>query len=546
MLNGNSASSSLRTFFRVVLALAMAGFIACPCRAQAPDLSPAWDRQLPHSIEWYVRTSEGILLVRAGKTLSAIDGVDGRLLWSLPYIEMGGAFLPEGNIRERGTNLLEVPGLSILLINRAKLSKQDGPGHLLGVDLWSGKILWQQPELDTLIQLIPFYERGRVLLVTAKDAAGIEAMSVLTLAASCSLGVCVMIESPYTFRPQLILLDPLTGHADWTAQYPRLFTDWALDFRELGGQVYLYEPPFIVGRVDMDNGKRLWEFTKNYPLFPYQVPELGFAHGRVILAMKDVFAFDPGSKEPVWTAPHMGLIRGLGFDQDLILGTGDKGAFALDSSTGALRWKIKTSGHATNLVLDEKDSAVAFCDNKNLVLVDVATGKILRRTPHRLGSDPDFIVPIGKNFILVLGDNLAALLEISSGERLDSFPRPEREFPAFSFLVDQRVLAGNASPPSDMARQLRNSWAKISAEESQNQAASAGLTRLQSFLTGYSAVVFGNKSPLGGWKFRRIDAVTGDMQQFDVKEGQPDPGSSLGLVYTVTGDHLRAAHIPAN
>jgi outer membrane protein assembly factor BamB len=524
MIPEKSPVSPLRAFFCVAVILALVGFNAHPCRAQAPELSPAWDRQLPQPIEWYVRTSEGVLIVRAGETLSAIDGVDGRLLWTLPYIEIGGAYGPKKEMLSkmtgdstRGRNLLEVPGLSILLINRAKLSKQDDPGHLLGVDLWSGKILWQQPELDELCQLIPFYERGRVLLVTAK-----------------------------IFRPQLTLLDPLTGHVDWTAEYPRLLNDWFLDFRELGGQVYLYEPPFILGRIDMDNGKRLWEFTRDYRLFPYQVPDLEFAHGRVILAVKDVFAFDPASKTPVWTAPHMGVIRGIVVDQDLILGAGDNGAFALDSGTGALRWKIKTSGHATNLVLDEKDSAVAFCDNNNLVLVDVATGKVLRRTPHRLGSDPDFIVPIGKNFILVLGDNLAALLEISSGERLDSFPRPERAFPAFSFLVDQRVLVGDASPPSDLARQLRNSWPKISAEESQNQAASAGLARLESFLTGDSAVIYGNKSPDGGWEFRRIDAVTGDMQQFDVKEGQPDPGSSLGLVYTVTGDHLRAAHIPTN
>jgi len=524
MLNGNSASSPLRMFFRAVLALAVLGFIACPCRAQAPALSPAWDRQLPQSIEWYVRTSEGVLIVRAGETLSAIDGLDGKLLWSLPYIEIGGAYAPKMEFLSkmtgdstRGRNLLEVPGLSILLINRAKLSKHDDPGHLLGVDLWSGKILWQQPELDDLFQLIPFYERGRVLLITAK-----------------------------IFRPQLTLLDPLTGHADWTAEYPRELNDWALDFREFGGQVYLYEPPFILGRVDMDNGKRLWEFTRNYPLYPYWVPGLGFAHGRVILAMKDVFAFDPSSKKPIWTAPHMGIIRGIVLDRDLILGAGDNGAFALDSSSGALRWKIKTSGHATNPVLDEKDHALVFCDNENFVLVDVATGKVLRRTPHRLGSNPEYILPIGKNFVLVLGDALASLLEISSGERLDSFPRPERAFPAFSFLVDQRVLAGDANPPPDLARQLRNSWPKISAVESQNQAASAGLTRLQSFLTGTSAVIFGNKSPLGGWKFRRIDAFTGDMQQFDVKEGQPDPSSSLGLIYTVTGDHLRAAHIPTN
>jgi len=222
MLNGNSASSPLRMFFRAVLALAVLGFIACPCRAQAPALSPAWDRQLPQSIEWYVRTSEGVLIVRAGETLSAIDGLDGKLLWSLPYIEIGGAYAPKKELlakmaggSTRGRNLLEVPGLSILLINRAKLSKQDDPGHLLGVDLWSGKILWQQPELDNLFQLIPFYEHGRVLLVTS-NATEAETIASYQTGVGCNFDPCNG-GLTYFFRPHMTLLDPLTGHADWMA-----------------------------------------------------------------------------------------------------------------------------------------------------------------------------------------------------------------------------------------------------------------------------------------------------------------------------------------
>jgi hypothetical protein len=151
-------------FGSLTLLFALLALQIRPAAAQSPPLATAWEKSFPHSIDWYIRTSAGILLVRCGKSLAALDGQDGRQLWSLPEIEIGGGGI---GLNDRGKNLLEVPGLPVLLINRAKLPGRED-GQLLGVNLSSGEIQWQQPELDDFLGLVPLYDSGRVLMVSKK------------------------------------------------------------------------------------------------------------------------------------------------------------------------------------------------------------------------------------------------------------------------------------------------------------------------------------------------------------------------------------------
>jgi hypothetical protein len=151
-------------FGSLTLLFALLALQIRPAAAQSPPLATAWEKSFPHSIDWYIRTSAGILLVRCGKSLAALDGQDGRQLWSLPEIEIGGGGI---GLNDRGKNLLEVPGLPVLLINRAKLPGRED-GQLLGVKLSSGEIQWQQPELDDFLSLVPLYDSGRVLMVSKK------------------------------------------------------------------------------------------------------------------------------------------------------------------------------------------------------------------------------------------------------------------------------------------------------------------------------------------------------------------------------------------
>ncbi len=80
-----------------------------------------WKKEFAKSVSWYVRTSPGILLVKSGKSLTALDGKDGKVLWELSDVRVGVAPFAGIQGAERGTNVLEVPGMGVLLLNDAEL-----------------------------------------------------------------------------------------------------------------------------------------------------------------------------------------------------------------------------------------------------------------------------------------------------------------------------------------------------------------------------------------------------------------------------------------
>src|SRR5579859_3393742 len=130
--------------------------------AVAQRLEFLWKKDFPKSVSWYVRTSAGILLVKSGKGLTALDGKDGRELWELADVrvsETGLAAMP-GTL-ERGLNILEVPGMGVLLLNGVKL-----PGNserrLIALNLMTGERLWDAPPVDELMTAIPLYESGQI------------------------------------------------------------------------------------------------------------------------------------------------------------------------------------------------------------------------------------------------------------------------------------------------------------------------------------------------------------------------------------------------
>jgi outer membrane protein assembly factor BamB len=551
------------TLLHVLLALAVLGAVAPSARAQSNVFTTAWEQEFPHPINWYLRTSAGILIVRAGQTLTAIDGADGKQLWSLPHVGIG-----EGNLR--GRNLLEVPDLSILLINRAKLPDQDQE-HLLAVDLWTGKIEWQQPELDNFLQMVPVRDSDRVFLVTLKDE---KKKTAAFLAEALVNPAIPLLAGPSPFRLEMTLLDPRTGHEDWTSEYPRAFLPWYQDARETSGQLYLavyqVNGPAMFARVDLSNGKIAWEYDNRiHPRsIASPVPQfsnydrsssideavnsgapqsLQFAGGRVIFAAKDLVAFDPGSEKPVWTVTDLGKIHGLLVDQDLILGSGDDGAFAIGADNGVVRWKFKSRGHATNPLFDKEANALLFCDDKNFTELDAATGKVLRQTPHRLGSKPRFIRRVGSKFIIAAGGEKALLLNVATGESSAAFPKPDLEFQSVVYWVGWQNLVGLADPPPELESQLQDRWPIISAEAGHGQEAETWHARLQSFLTADSISLYAKKSADGSWSFRRVDSSTGEMQVFEPLGDHPDANPALGLIYFVEDqDRLRAIKIPAN
>lgn len=542
--------------------------------ATVPALPVAWEHQFPQNIDWYIRTSAGMLLVRTGPSLTAIDGTNGKALWALPYVHIEGESKIESVLR--GANVVEVPDLSVVLFNRAKLSSGDQP-HLIGVDLWTGRILWQRPELDSLLQVVPMRDSERVLLLGYKEP---NARKSLVAAAAFApfagfVGADIL-QFTIPVRIEMTLLDPRTGHADWTSEYPRSLTPRHIEVRESRGQLYLSEYDeyhfSILAGVDPSNGQRLWEYqvaadfgaaAQAAPEFvsydadlstaPKVSPPVQFVGGRAVFAFGDqsgregLADLDLATQKPVWTANDVGRIRILAASQDLILGAGDKGAFGIAADSGVVRWSIKTQGAATNFLFDKDDSALIVCDDEKFMELDAASGKILRQAPHQVGPELRFIRRVGPQLIIVAGKKDATIVNTATGEASARFPKPGLEFSSATFWVGWENTVGRSDPPADLVRELQDRWPELSSEAGQDQGLLEGHARIESFLNSDAGPLYANRIGDNGWRFRRVNPNTGAMQVFDLKGEHPDANPALGLVYLIEDDQvLRAFQMPAN
>ena len=136
--------------------------------ASGQTLELRWKKDFPKSVSWYVRTSPGILIVKSGKSLTAVDGKDGRQLWELSDVRISGmAFAEVPGALERGRNLLEVQGMGVLLLNGVKLPS-NSDRRFVALNLMTGEQLWDGPLVDEMMTLVPLYETGEIVVVSRR------------------------------------------------------------------------------------------------------------------------------------------------------------------------------------------------------------------------------------------------------------------------------------------------------------------------------------------------------------------------------------------
>jgi outer membrane protein assembly factor BamB len=547
---------SVLTIAAAVVAFLLA-FVSTPAAAHAavPDLIAKWQQTFPDSVRWYVRTSLGILLVRSGTSLTAVDGVDGTKIWSLPEIEIGG-WLGKTRLASRGDNLLEIPGYSILLINRAKLNKSKAKiGELLALDLWTGQLLWSQPELDNLATLVPRYESGKVLLVTTKPA--VMSGKDLLMMDIGPVPYPNLVTLPYgtiPFRAGLSLMDPLTGKTDWRTEYPRNFAISSFfDVREIYGRLLLYEADYwgaiTMRAVDFGSGNKLWEFNGrrnpsllNMPLLPQNM------ENHIILEDSGVVGLDPNSGDRTWNTSKIGSVAGLVADGDAVLGVGSKGAFALDAKTGAALWQSSEYGHATNPLFYKDGNILAFCTTADVIVLDASSGHLLRKIPLYLDAEPFWISRVGKKFLIAFSDSQAGVYDLEAGKKIGFEDKAKGALPSLSFLMRQYLPSlGDPAPPPDIRRQLQQGWPSILERAKQNENSQKMVERLQPFLgstvdDGFDSsdsTVYAT-SGIDNWRLWHVNPETGLTEAVELKGSQPDASLAMGLAFFVDGKTLKA------
>ncbi len=378
--------------------------------------SQAWSTKLDKNVRFYQTTDMGVVVVGTDKSVYAVDGATGDVLWRRKDVD-----LDENDVAP-------VPGSDLLLLSFEKGERT----RVEAVDIMTGNRIWRSDKIKGgLMQMAVEPDVNLLALVLAKDAKG-------------------RAEDNFKRHPLLHVLDLASGDELWkneVSEVPMMPSRW----RDGNGEVEFtldnyHAPVFAGGRLylfyegltsfDAQTGKsRLREkfrvnedglaLTEADPIFTE-----GFiyasSHGRVRAISRD-------SGNTVWEAKDLGLtpemiligetlyVRTGGQFTRLkdgeIVERGPYGVSAIDTRRGKVLWRYKGADKGiTNLVIPNAES-IMIADRDDLITIDTSNGKRRARVRHEIERAAFGLLNEGGN-IVVGGQNELAAFDPISGREL--------------------------------------------------------------------------------------------------------------------------------
>ncbi len=368
-------------------------------------------------VNWYARTSAGIIVVKAGKSLYALKEEDGEQLWMQPVVETTGKLKGSMDAAAlRAQDVLEVPGMGVLLLNHAKL-KGDKDGRLIALNLTTGRRLWDQPEMDELMTAVPLYENGDVVLVSRRVQKKVLATE-MVLAMSSQIPMAVAFLVPYPYRFELARIDLGTGKAKWSTEYERTFTPGTASVKAFGENLFIYFGNKVMTCLNLTDGKLLWEDGKKHLGSGNLVLPMEMANSKLVYSLEYVHAVDPATQKEVWSLEDLGKVSGILVQGGLAIALGDDAMAALDLETGKERWRNRVQGHTTNPVWEKDSDILVYIDGKGLHSVKADTGKALLDTPLRVESWPSYIRLASPEVVVTVAVKEVCAYNFKSGKKL--------------------------------------------------------------------------------------------------------------------------------
>jgi outer membrane protein assembly factor BamB len=513
--------------------------------AVAQKLEFLWKKDFPKSVSWYVRTSVGILLVKSGRSLAALDEKDGRELWELADARTGSTSLADmPGALDRGLNMLEVPGMGVLLLNRMNL-----PGNserLVALNLVTGERLWDAPPVDQMMTAIPLYESGQIVVVSRRLQKKALAAEAVGSAFVVEFWPVMMAALPHPYRLELERLDLATGKVQWNEEYPRTFAPGATSVSAFGNHLFVYFSNRFLGCIDLETGNVLWEEgTKHFGSASLPLP-LQMANGRLIYASKKVQAVDPETGKEAWTLENLGKVTGIFVHDGLAVAIGEKRIAAVDTASGAERWRKKTDGHTTNLLWEKGSDTLLYTDWKGLHRVERITGKSLLDARLQVDAQPHYLRMASPASVVAIGYNETYCYNTETGKKLFTEAELKALFRADTFLDNwplpeegQGLVRMAPMPAGD------EEWESI---RRRTLLSAATLHNLEQSATQPDGLldVYQTGTEEGPQKIWWVDGQTNRQMVIRPAAKQHDVSRPLGNVFAVDGKTLWAASIEVN
>jgi outer membrane protein assembly factor BamB len=396
---------------KLVLLLFLIPFSSLPAFAQT------WTAKLDKDIRFYQTTELGIVIAGTEKSLYAIDGESGQILWRRKDTSLD------------ETDVAAVPGTDLMLLSFEKSDK----ARIEAVDLVTGDTIWRSEKIKGSVMQISVDGANNLLaVVLAKDAKN-------------------RAREGFKRHPLLHVLDLATGDELWkyeVGEVEMMPARWPEDSgKEVDYTLDNYYPPvFVDGRLyvfyegvtsfDARSGKeRLREkyrvneeglaLTEAQPIFTGDAIYVS-GHGRVRAISRQT-----GDTE--WEAKDLGLTPEMILAGDVLyvrtggqftrlkdgetIERGSYGVSAIDTRSGKVLWRYKGADKGiTNLLIPDRNT-IAIADRDDLIFLDARNGKRTLRVSHKI-ERPSFGLLNERGDIVIGGQAEIAAFDASRGREL--------------------------------------------------------------------------------------------------------------------------------
>ncbi|HEY6046917.1 MAG TPA: PQQ-binding-like beta-propeller repeat protein [Pyrinomonadaceae bacterium] len=387
-----------------------------------------WSARLDDQVRFYQVTEVGALIVGTKKSLYAVDGMTGDILW-----RRKDASLDENDVAP-------VPGTDLVLLSFEKGERT----RIEAIDILSGAALWQSEKLKgAVMQMSVETEDNLLAVVLARDAK-----------AKAGDGL--------KRHPVVHVLNLSSGDELWKREVESdiemMPARWA-ENDEVEFSLDNYHPPmFLSGRLylfyegstsfDARSGK---ERTRE----KFRINESGLALTEAAPVVDEAFIYTSGrghvrairrdDGQVEWEAKDVGLTPEIILSGRVLYARtggqftrlkdgelverGPYGVTAIDSRSGRVLWRYKGADKGiTNMALPDANSIV-IADHDDLITIDTANGKRRAKWPHRI-KDAAFALLNDRNEVIIGGREEIAAFDSRGGQNLwrAKYPPPGRGF----------------------------------------------------------------------------------------------------------------------
>jgi outer membrane protein assembly factor BamB len=404
---------------------------------QATSASERWSAKLDGRIRFYQATELGVVVVGTEKSLYAIDGESGDILWR------------RKNARLDETDIAPVPGTDILL-----LSIEDGSKtRMEATDLITGETLWRSDKVRGAVMQMALDQNANLLAaVFVRDARG-------------------KVGEELKRKPVIHVFDLSAGRELWKreleSEIEMMPTAWR-DSDDVPFTLDNYRPPMF-----LDNRLHLFyegltsleaQTGKDRKREKFRINEEGLAltEGDPVADERAIYVSGRGrvraisrrTGEEIWEAKDLGLTPEMILTRQVLyvrtggqftrlrdgetVERGSYGVSAINVDSGEVLWRYKGADKGiTNIVFPDA-STILVADRDDLIVIDALTGKRRSKVAHKIEKAA---------FVLL-------------NERGEAVVGGRNEIAAFDFAAGRNVWRSRHNPPG---RGLLRSMAAVAA-----------------------------------------------------------------------------------